>query len=275
MDPYLIANLETLLYNIKDDWDFVLIITGDGMVRVGKSELAQQLGYYVAWRLKTPFSVDNVCFTGEELKEKAHKFPMNSVLIYDEARGELDNKKLLQKITKNLLDFFAECGLYNHLILIVLPDYFELPKGIAINRSDALINVVRTRKEKQLTNGKTVVEYTRGTFQFFDRRRKKKLYIDGKKNYDNYDAVKPAFFGEFRKFCPIDQDAYKAKKRSYVKRTPDSKPEDNKFAVALTALCSVVTQREAAKVLTEKGLHISQGRINQIINKYRREKPRI
>lgn len=275
MDPYLIANLETLLHNIKNDWDFMLLITGDGMVRVGKSEIAQQIGYYVAWRLGTPFSVDNICFSGEELRAQAHKLPKNSVLIYDEARGELDNKKLMEKITRNLLDFFAECGMYNHLIIIVLPDYFELPKGIAINRSDALINVVRSRKEKQLENGITVMEYQRGHFQFFDRKAKKKLYIEGKKQYDNYDAAQPNFWGEFRAATVIDKEAYLRKKLSFLQRSRTGQTDtESRFAAVLRALCTQVSQREASRLLEEQGVKLSQGRINQLIRANREQSPR-
>ena len=46
MHPILKAQLDILLKNIKNDWDFTIIITGGGEVRVGKSVLAMQIGAY-------------------------------------------------------------------------------------------------------------------------------------------------------------------------------------------------------------------------------------
>lgn len=275
MDPYLKSNLSTLLHNIKNDWDFMLLVSGDGMVRVGKSELAQQIGYYCAYHLKTPFSVDNVCFSGEELRTQAHQLPKHSVLIYDEARGEMDNKKLMEKITKGLLDFFAECGMYNHIIILVMPDYFEFPKSIAVNRSDALINVFRTRKDAKNEFGENVVEYERGHFQFFDRKHKKKLYTLGKKNYDDYDIVEPNFYGTFRQFDVIDKEAYHKKKVLYVQRDRKVADKDNqRFIACLHLLSNTYSQREIAKNLEVYGVKLTQARINQLLNHNREEIPR-
>lgn len=270
MDTYLKNNLDTLLYNIRDDWDFMLLISGDGMVRVGKSELGQQIAYYVAYSLGTPFTVDNICFSGDELREQAHKLPKNSVLVYDEARGELDSKKLMEKITKGLLDFFAECGMYNHLLILIMPDYFEFPKSIAINRSDVLINVFRKKKEKSLSDGRIINEYIRGGFQFFDRKSKKKLYIEGKRRFDDYDAATPNFFGEFRKFDVIDRDAYLAKKLAFLRRDRGKAKDDERFAAALVLLAETYTQRELSSKLRDVGLDLTQPRINQLITGYKK-----
>ena len=65
MDGYLKSNLNTLCYNLPNDWDSVILISGSGMVRMGKNVLAQQVGYYVSWKMGTPFSLENVCFSGD------------------------------------------------------------------------------------------------------------------------------------------------------------------------------------------------------------------
>ena len=46
MDDLLKAQIDVLLKNIGNDWDFTIIITGGGEVRVGKSVLAMQIGSY-------------------------------------------------------------------------------------------------------------------------------------------------------------------------------------------------------------------------------------
>ena len=47
--------LDSIVWNINKDWDFVIIVTGDGMVRTGKSVLAMQICAYLASRLKSKF----------------------------------------------------------------------------------------------------------------------------------------------------------------------------------------------------------------------------
>ena len=53
IDGYLADALNTIVYNIKEDWDFVIIISGDRMVRVGKSILAMTIGAYLGSILKS------------------------------------------------------------------------------------------------------------------------------------------------------------------------------------------------------------------------------
>jgi len=40
IDGFLASSLDSLAYNVQKDWDFVIMITGDRTVRVGKSVLA-------------------------------------------------------------------------------------------------------------------------------------------------------------------------------------------------------------------------------------------
>lgn len=273
MDGVLKSNLDTAVYNLPHDFDVVGLITGNGMVRVGKSVLAQQIGYYFAYEMGTPFTIKNIVFSGEELMRVAFELPPNSVIIYDEARGELDNKKMMETVTKRLLDFFAECGYMNHILLLVLPDLFELPKGIAVNRSDFLINVFRSSEEVKNKRGEDVMKYKRGYFQFYNRERKKRLYIDGKKQYDDYGIGKPNFWGEFRNYNVIDDQEYRAKKAQHSRRERNKDKDLRRFAIALTALCDDYTQREVADILKAKGLDITQSRINQVMNTLKADSP--
>lgn len=272
MDGKLRLFLDTIVYNVGQDFDFLGLISGDGMVRVGKSMIGQQIGYYIAHHLNTPFSVENIVFNGEELREVAFKLPPNSVIIYDEARGELDNKKMMEKVTRRLLDFFAECGYLNHIIILILPDYFELPKGLAINRSEFLINCRRGSEEAKNKAGVRVNKYIRGLWEFYNRTGKKRLYIDGKKNYDDYRKGKPIAYGEFRKYWVIDEAEYRAKKTAHVKRQQQEDTAAQRLRLALASLCEHVTQREAADILTEKGWKVSHSMINQLIKEPSRRK---
>lgn len=271
MDPLLKGNLDSISYNMLHDFDTVVPITGDGMVRVGKSFLAQQVGYYMAWKLQTPFSIENIVFSGKELMEVAKRLPQNSVIIYDEARGELDAKKVMENITKTLMDFFAECGMYNHVIILVCPDYFELPKGVALSRSEFLLNVVRTASIAHDKEGNEVVKFERGVFEFYNRKGKKVLYIQGKKNYNDYDIGKKwrSFWGNFPNTCIVDLEEYKKKKLNHIMRTRGVNKDESRFSAALYLLNNndhyKFSQRQIAAELKEIGVTITQERICQLI----------
>ena len=271
IDGLLKSNLNSIIYNMRKDYDSVILVSGSGMVRVGKSVIAQQIGYFIASRLNTPFIKDNeipnIVFSGKELISSAKKLPKNSVIIYDEARGELDNKKIMENITKSLLDFFAECGMYNHCLIMVLPDYFELPKSIAINRSECLINVLRIPEDAIDEEGNEVVSFERGVFEFYNRHGKKMLYILGKKNYDDYSIGKKyrSFFGDFPNFFIVNRENYEEKKLEHIQRDRGKNKEEYRFAISLKTLCNHVSQRNAQQELKEEGLSISQGRISQLI----------
>ena len=270
MHPNLIKNLDTICYNLGKDFDFVGIITGKGMVRVGKSVIAQQIGYYVAHEMNTPFTLKNVVFSGKELIKIAHEIPKNSVLIYDEAREGTSNLRTMENMSKLLGDFFAECGMYNHFIILVMPNYLDLSKTLAVSRSEFLIDCRRYPRKKILKNNKEVIEFLRGYFDFFGRKEKHTIYIEGKKNNENYNSEKHRNFdGTFPKFWVLDKEEYDKKKAAFVKRDREKKENKDqiKYRIALKTLSNITSQREAAKLLKENGLKISQSRINQIINK--------
>ena len=267
MDGYLRANLDSLAYNIPNDWDGVILMSGDGMVRVGKSVFAQQVGYYMAYKLKTPFTIKNIVFTGAELMANARSSEKHSVFVYDEARGELDTKKVLEEITKTLMDFFAECGMYNHVIIIVLPDFFDLPKGLAISRSECLINVYRKTSIQKLKEGE-VVKFERGFFEFYGREAKKKLYMYGKKDFNNYRASKYDFYGTFENYFTVDQKEYLSKKLDYLARDRTKQSKDYELNIVLKVLCDLISLREAEQRLKEAGLTLSDSTIRLRISKF-------
>ena len=238
LDDRLKLQIDVLLKNIKNDWDFTIIISGQGEVRVGKSMIAMQIACYWTYEIwkrygvKCPFNVDeNFVFEGHNLIKqgnilgKNHKF---SPLIFDEAGADLEGRKTMQASTQAVLDFFRECGQYNLLNILVLPEYFDLPKGIALSRSIFLIDVFYSANEEAI--------FERGKFNFYSRRSKKWLYLKGKRDL-NYSCVKSDFGripGKFFKFYPIPKEDYDNKKLEALKRR-ETKVR-NKFQVQRDAL---------------------------------------
>jgi hypothetical protein len=260
--------LNSIAYNIPQDWDSVILISGSGMVRVGKSVLAQQIAKYLSIKLETPFSLDNIVFSGSELISKAKSFPKMSVFVYDEARGELDTKKVLEEMTKTLLDFFAECGMYNHVLILVLPEFFDLPKSIAISRSELLLNVFREREPKKDKNDEDVVKFMRGFFYGYHRPTKKKLYILGKKNFNDYDIVKSDFKGRFSNTFTVDKREYEAKKLEYLARNRFKEDRDFKFNATLFLLSRYLSALKMESELKSLGVGISNDTIMRHIKDF-------
>lgn len=221
IDRYMAEQLETLIYNIKKDWDFFIIITGDRMVRPGKSVLGMTIGAYLAMRLKTPYTINNIHFDAEEMIKWAREQPPFTVVHLDEARESL-NTSAEKQLQKNIIDYFSECGQLNHIFIVALPDFFELKENIAVARSEILLNVYRTEtKLIKRINGQDyrIVRFNRGQYEFFPRKLKQKLYdIARVTRRKSYGLVKAKKVCSFTNTYPIDEALYRQKKRDYLMR---------------------------------------------------------
>jgi len=221
-DGYLMSNLNEVPKFLKKAWDCVIIVSGNAKVRIGKSTLAMQSAYYIAWLLNelkkrkkeipadspVPFDNSHVAFDPDALMKLASNKPRNSVLVYDEGRAGLDSARAMENINKAMQDFFQECGQYGHVIVIVLPDYFKLSETIAVPRSLFLLNVYTDKN------------YNRGFFSFYNEHRKELLYIFGKKKWGStakYFSVDDNFHGKFTDFFPINKEIYDEAKRKALK----------------------------------------------------------
>jgi len=250
MDETLKIQLDILLKNIVNDWDFTIIITGGGEVRVGKSVLAMQIGFYWTeqirklYKKKILFDLENnFIFDGKGLIKSGNKlgkeFPF-SVLIFDEAGSELEGRKAITASTKDVLDYYRECGQYNLLNILVMPEFFELPKGIALSRSIFLIDVYYSADNDGM--------FQRGFFNFYSRRNKKYLYLKGKRELD-YKAYVYDFHGKFSNFYPVNEKEYRKIKQDAMVRRESKKR--NKFQI----------QRDACWFLLNKEVGWGQNEI--------------
>ncbi len=267
---YLHDNLKTqidyYIKNIVEDWDFTIIVCGEGEVRVGKSFLACQIGAYWTSEIKrihkkiVPFNLEeNYVFDGRKLIEKGNKLGIAhpySVLIFDEAGADLEGTKAMLATTREVKDYLRECGQYNMLTILVLPEYFDLPKGIAISRATCLINVYYFADKEGY--------FKRGFFKYYNRPAKKKLYLKGKKNLD-YDVGRYNFHGSFDNVFPLDLEKYKLLKKSALKKrgstTMDKKLLQRNIAWYLLVSEFDVNMSELARRMTNMGAYT----VNQTI----------
>ncbi len=237
MDGYLAENLQYIPEFLKKDFDCVGIVSGRGKVRTGKSTIAAQVGFFCAWLIaggiqdlrrheetgkflhsnkiiKKPdkllnFTLKNLAFAPEDLMRLGRNLKKNSVIIYDEGRTGLDAKTTMSSLNKMLEDFFQECGQYNHVILIVLPDFFKLHADYAVSRSYFLIDVLLDES------------FNRGYFNFYNEIQKDFLYNHGKKKLgviSKYTSGYPSFSGKFSSWFPFEKDRYDKLKRLALKK---------------------------------------------------------
>lgn len=245
MSNFLQQNLDILKKTIKKDMDHVILISGSGKVRIGKSVLAQQIGYYLSEGV-VPFTNDNIVFRSDKLISVANKLPKYSVIVYDEAREGLESTKTLMSKNRDLLDFFAECGQLNLFVIIVLPDFFDLKKTIAITRSTCLINVYFGE------------EFKRGYYAFYNDSQKKALYLKGKQ-WLNYTCIKPSFRDKFFDTYTVDKDKYKRQKADSLKHyNQERKKKDHTNYQA-------IFQREVEIILSALKKGYSQKAIGDVL----------
>lgn len=244
MDRWLKENLDDIPPFLKKEWDCVGIVSGHGKVRIGKSTMAMQVCYYIAWILaggiikanekgevleiippkqKIKFSLEeNVVFSAEQLQDAANtlykKYGKNQVILYDEGRQGLDSARAMENINKGMDDFFQECGFMGHVIIICLPNFFKLHEDYAAARSFFLIDVFHDK------------QYQRGYFNFYNDRAKENLYYFGKKRVGvtaKYNSAKENFWGRFYSWIPFEKEKYETRKKEELDKKRVRRREKN------------------------------------------------
>jgi hypothetical protein len=244
MNRLLKQQLDYLIKNVFNDWDFTLLLCGEGEVRIGKSTLAQQIATYWTWSIQhikgitLPLNVkENMIFTGQDLVVKGNKLGRNhkySALIFDEAGADLEGVKAMKQTTQAVRDYLRECGQYNMLNILVLPEYFDLPKGIALSRSIALINVYWLSDVEG--------NFQRGFFKFYNKPDKKKLYLLGKKDLD-YSIWGETFYGQFPGFYTFDEKEYRTAKMEALRNREQTGSKEKKFQEFAYAMLKLIRDK--------------------------------
>jgi hypothetical protein len=250
MDGYLKQGLSKAKKVVSKDWDWVVLI--DGVEGGGKSVLTQQC----AKEVDPTFCIERIAFTPEEFKDAIHKAKKYQAVIYDEAYTGLSSRGTMSDINKTLVQMLAEIRQKNLFVFIVMPTFFDLDRYAAIWRSKVLLHVYVDN------------EYERGRFCFYNKDRKKNLYILGKKFY-NYGKPRPNFRGRFTNYYAVNEEEYRAKKLKALsdhKSKADIK-EEERLPYVLRALCNHVSLRQAEQELKLLGLEISDSTIKGYIRK--------
>lgn len=193
LDGYLKDNLDYLHKLVSKNWDnigFICGYEGDG-----KTNLAKTIALAFDHKLK----LEHIVFNPEQFFKAVDNAPPGSAIIWDEADdlGQQWYKDLLQALKAKMKRIRSR----NLHIILVTPTIFDLNKYFAIGRTRWLIHVYADGDQ-------------RGYFRFFNRERKKELYLKGAKDW-NWNAAQPNFIGRFTRLpeaFPINDEEYQNKK---------------------------------------------------------------
>lgn len=273
MDKFLCRNLLGILRYLRKAKDVVGIVSGHGKVRIGKSTMAMQIGYFIAWLLAGGQMIfdesgmklegmippkktinfsrkENILFSPQDLMKQSevlfNKYGKNQVIIYDEARGGLASDRAMESINKTMSEWFEQCGQYGHIIILVLPNFFKLHEDFAVARSLFLVDVFEDK------------EYNKGYFNFYNELQKERLYYFGKKRVGvmaKYMSANESFWGKFTSFIPVDKAEYTQAKRIAItksKRTRFERKFIKRFYACLYVLkkFSSLSMEQIGKELT-------------------------
>src|SRR3989344_1863534 len=132
----LYQKLQNILKIQKRGWDSCIIIAGNE--RAGKSTLGITLGYILS---KGKLTTDNICANSTDAIDKLENLPDESVLIIDEGSLMFSSKDSMKKEQRQLIKILNVIGQKKMILIIIIPDFFDLNRYIAINRSRFLIRV--------------------------------------------------------------------------------------------------------------------------------------
>lgn len=238
-DEYLYNNLKILAKKIANDMTFLGIGFSSTLeVGTGKSVMFTQIGEIWTHLVneihgtKLTFTQDNIVWRPKALIERCFDVPKYSCILVD----EWEDSHYWSELGMTLRQFFRKCRQLNLFILIIIPNFFQLPMNYALGRSVFAIDV------------KFEGDFNRGYFDFYNFEKKRDLYIRGKKTH-NYRIVKPSFQGRFTDGYGIPEKDYRDAKLKDLEQidgdeVKSAKPETIEFNSKVFAVKKIFDNRE-------------------------------
>jgi len=213
----------------KKGYDAIFQIVGaEGS---GKSTLGLLCGWVVSGEKLT---INNIAETSEDAIDKLDKLPDGSVLIIDEGSLMFSSKDTMTKEQRQLEKILNVCRQKGMTVIIIAPVFFSLSKYICVHRSRFLLRVYTDSK------------LNRGRFAYYGEKKKKMLYILGKKNFESYAKPKPNFRGRFVDFqVPFHEEYLKTKRRTMMAalKTNVLNPQQLKWKVESDMLWNIIKSK--------------------------------
>lgn len=215
IDGLLHTNIKILAKNVVKDMTYLGIISSSTLeVGTGKSVFAQQIAEAYLdevnkqHKLNLNLTMNNIVFRPKDIIKRSFKVEKYSVIICD----EWEDANYWSELGITLRQFFRKCRQLNLFIIIIIPNFFQLPMSYAISRSVFFIDV------------RFSGEFDRGYFSFYNFAKKKRLYIKGKKTQD-YGVTQPNFPGRFGDGYVVGEKEYRAGKLADLKGQEEQEKE--------------------------------------------------
>lgn len=206
IDGLLQKSLDIAINRVKKkNWDYVAVVAGYS--GAGKSTLARTIAKYCCpW-----FDENYIAFTGKEFVKLTNNAPEYSAIILDESFQSLNTRNVMNPEFQKIINHLQIIRQKHLFIILCLPNFFELTKGVAIFRSSHLFVVYADD------------DGDRGRFLAFGRDKKRLLYIKGAK-YMDYGCEKANFFARFsRNQDIVDESKYEEMKRNHLMEQEEKK----------------------------------------------------
>jgi len=241
MEKKLIEKLNLICDRCSGKHDALLICDGDE--GFGKTTLSGNVGYYVAYKLNRPFSVDNFFFNLDEMI----KFAINNekqVIIWDEAALGGLAAEWNTPTQKKLMKMLMVARKKKHFYIFNIPRFFKLNEYIIVDRAIGLIHVYSR-------DGKTM-----GRFTYYKNNNFEKLFYDWKRsrkrNYKMYYNVSGTFPDALKKIININE--YERRKDKAIMDITEVKKEFSKKDEKLRELQHKISTLEGIKQI-DKAKH--------------------
>lgn len=202
LDDNYIKKLNLMIKRLKGTDDNVLPIDGDE--GQGKTEFAVGTCYYIAYKTKRKYGVENIFFDLEEVIKFASSTE-KQIIHFDEAVLGLLTTNWQDKIQKRFLQLIMIARKKRHFIVLCIPKFHRLSQYIIEERAIGLVHVYSKKNLEK------------GNFCYFTKDGKDKLYTDWKrkriKTYKQHFSFKGKFVMTMEKvFTPEQVQAYEDKK---------------------------------------------------------------
>lgn len=242
VNEILYENLKIFAEKIVDDMTFLGIGFSSTLeVGTGKSVLFTQIGETWSYLMKEihnldiPFTTKNIVWRPKELMERAFDVPKYSCIILD----EWEDQHYWSEMGMTLRQFFRKCRQLNLFILVIIPNFFQMPMNYAISRSVFAIDVRFTGK------------FERGTAEFYNFDDKRKLYVLGKKT-QNYKCVKSTFIFSFTDGYGVNEEEYRRAKLEDMKKWDENEKNIKKYSPEKIKHSIVFLMRNSAHLWDKK-----------------------
>ena len=241
MDGYLKAILDDLKSNLEKKYDAFIIVSGrEGF---GKSTLASQIAVY----MDNDYNLDRCCFTPRQFVETVKKATRGQAVVFDETMGFLSSRGAMSSFNRDLIKVFSEMRYKGLVIILCIPNFFEMDRYPALHRSEGLFYV-----------------YERSKFASYSYGKKHDLYLAGKKIYKY--TTPPDFRGRYVKYFPHNEAEYDLKKKVSTEEEEKEKEKEIGFSKIKHSKLYTLFKEWEEEGLTQKQMAVKVGLSQPMVN---------